>query len=90
MCDIIKQADPPRKLANLSKMPVLIVTGESGYHAHYDHATVAYLRQAGVQLEWLNLPEVGVRGNGHFMFLEENSDEIAELVQQWLFRKCQA
>lgn len=85
-CEVILQTEPPRRLANLSQTPVLIVTSESGYHAYYDHATVAFLKQAGVDVTWLNLPEVNVRGNGHFMFLEKNSLEVAEHIRMWLTR----
>jgi len=84
ICEVILQADPPRQLPNLRKVPVLIMTSESGYHAHYDHATVTYLRQAGVDVTWLELPKLGIKGNGHFMFMEQNSVEIAEHVRRWL------
>lgn len=82
--EVILQADPPRRLLNLCRIATLVVTSEAGYHAYYDHATVEYLRQAGVEVDWLNLPDVDVRGNGHFMFMEKNSEEIAELVRHWL------
>lgn len=85
-CDTILQKEPVRRLSNLSRIPVLVVTGESGYHAFYDHATVAFLRQAGVDVTWLNLPEVNVRGNGHFMFLEKNNIEVAEHIHDWLIK----
>lgn len=84
VCDQILQEEPARRLPNLARIPILIVTSEAGYHAHYDHATVEYLRQAGVAVDWLDLPEVGIKGNGHFMFMERNSNEIAEHVHQWL------
>lgn len=63
------------------------MTGESGYHVQYDHETVAFLRAAGVSVKHLKLADIGVRGNGHFMFLEKNSDEIAGLVREWLESK---
>jgi len=84
ICDLILQDEPPRRLSKLSQVPVLVVTGESGYHAHYDYATVEYLKQAGVQVEWVNLPDVGIKGNGHFMFMEKNNYEIASIVHKWL------
>lgn len=84
LCDTILQVEPARKLLNLSHIPVLVVTGESGYHSHYDHATVSYMRQAGVNVEHMKLSDMGIKGNGHFMFLEKNSDEIAEAVLKWL------
>ncbi|RFU25822.1 hypothetical protein B7463_g10523, partial [Scytalidium lignicola] len=85
------QADnpPPRQLVNLVDTPVLLVTGEASYHAPYDWATVAYLRQAGVKkTEHLILGEHGVHGNGHMIFIEKNSDEIASLIEEW-FHKIQ-
>lgn len=82
--EIILQTEPARKLSNLSQIPILLVTSESGYHAYYDYATVAYLRQGGVNVDWLHLPEAGIHGNGHFMFMEKNSLEVANKVNAWL------
>jgi hypothetical protein len=58
----IQQQEPARQLVNLLNVPVLVITSEASYHAVYDYCTVAYLRQAGVSVEWLNLPEVGIHG----------------------------
>ena len=38
------------------------MTSEASYHAVYDYCTVAYMTQAGVRVEWLNLPDVGIYG----------------------------
>ena len=80
----VQQADPPRRLVNISKVPILLVTSEAGYHAVYDYCTVKYLRQAGVSVDWLDLPTVGIKGNGHFMFMEKNNTQIAEKVEAWI------
>ncbi|PPQ96343.1 hypothetical protein CVT26_005027 [Gymnopilus dilepis] len=83
----IQQVQPARKLVNLSKLPVLLVTSESGYHAVYDPCTVEFLKDAGVSVDFVNLPNVGIYGNGHLMFMEKNSLEIAEkVVGKWLKR----
>jgi hypothetical protein len=82
----ILQAAPARKLANLSKVPVLFVTAEASYHAVYDHCTVAFLRQGGVEVEFLELGKVGIHGNGHFMFMEMNNLLVAERVEGWVGR----
>lgn len=83
--DCIVQADspPPRKLPNLSKFPVLLVTTESSYHAQYDWCTVHFLRQAGVQTDHLELGKAGIHGNGHMVFLEKNSDDVARMIAEW-------
>jgi pimeloyl-ACP methyl ester carboxylesterase len=80
----ILQAEPARRLVNLSKVPVLFVTAEASYHAVYDHCTVAFLRQAGVEVEYLELGKEGIHGNGHFMFMERNNLVVAERVLGWL------
>lgn len=85
--DCVPQAEPARKLANIAKVPVLFVTTEAGYHAVYQHCTVEYMRQADVSVEWLNLPDFGSRGNVHFMFMDKNNLEIAEMIEAWAGRR---
>jgi pimeloyl-ACP methyl ester carboxylesterase len=78
------QKAPARQLATLQKAPIVIVTGEASFHAPYEHCTVKYLEQAGVHPTWMDLGRQGIHGNGHMMMLEKNSDQIAELIVQWL------
>ena len=79
-----QQTAPARRLVNLAGMPVLILTGEASYHAVYDHCTAKYLTAAGVDVTFLRLEERGIYGNGHMLMLENNSDEIAAVVADWL------
>jgi len=78
------QQEPARKLVNLQHIPVLIITSEASYHASYDHCTAAYLTQAGVANKFVRLADLGVRGNGHMMMLEKNSDSIAAVMLDWV------
>jgi hypothetical protein len=39
--------------------------------------------QAGVKPEFVRLPDVGIRGNGHMMMLEKNNLEIAAYLAEW-------
>ncbi|KAF8887272.1 Alpha/beta hydrolase family-domain-containing protein [Gymnopilus junonius] len=81
----IQQVAPARKLINVSKVPVLVITSESGYHSVYDACSVEFLRSAGVTVGFIYLPDVGVHGNGHLMFMEKNSLDIADkVVHKWL------
>jgi pimeloyl-ACP methyl ester carboxylesterase len=85
--DVIRcwlQKAPARRLPNLQKMPVLIVTAEASYHATYDHCTVKYLELAGVHTTWMKLGELGIHGNGHMLMLEKNSLDIAAAIAGWL------
>ncbi|GJE87209.1 alpha/beta-hydrolase [Phanerochaete sordida] len=79
------QGGVPRKLVNLVDIPVLMVTSQASYHAIYDGCTAAYMRQAGVGVEHVQLADVGIFGNAHMMFMEMNNIEIAEKVlEPWL------
>ncbi|ORY59290.1 Alpha/Beta hydrolase protein [Pseudomassariella vexata] len=82
----VMQAEPARKLLHIAKVPVLVETGEASYHAVYDHCTVRFLKQAGVEVEHLELGKVGIHGNGHMQFLERNSDEIAAKLHDWIVK----
>jgi pimeloyl-ACP methyl ester carboxylesterase len=42
------------------------------------------LVSAGGDVTWIDLPERGIRGNSHALMADDNSDEIAALVLDWL------
>jgi len=79
-----KQAEPARKLPNLAKVKIVMITAEASYHAPYDHCTTQFLEQAGVALEHIYLADRGIKGTGHMLMIEKNSDEIAGVVHDWL------
>jgi hypothetical protein len=84
--DCVIQADDPapRQLVNLAHVPVLILTTESSYHAPYDWCTVQFLQQAGVPAQHLQLADIGIHGNGHMVFMEKNSLQVAAVLQKWM------
>lgn len=73
-----------RKLVNLQKMPHVLVTSHAGSHSVYDWATACFMEQAGLSVDRMKLENFGIRGNGHLMFLETNSDKISKLLQDWI------
>jgi pimeloyl-ACP methyl ester carboxylesterase len=76
---------PVRKLLNLVSKPILVVTSESSYHTIYDHCTVDFLKQAGCgKSEHLYLADIGIKGNGHMMFMERNNNDIYNALQKWI------
>jgi pimeloyl-ACP methyl ester carboxylesterase len=78
------QKGPARQLVKLKNIPVLVVMSEASYHASYDHCTVKYLRNAGVNVAYTKLAEAGIHGNAHMMMLEKNNDQIAAAMMKWL------
>jgi pimeloyl-ACP methyl ester carboxylesterase len=78
------QRDPPRRLANLAKVPIAIVTSERSRLRSSSLAAIAYLRQAGCSVTHLDLPALGIFGNGHFMLLEKNRAAVVGAIRRWV------
>ncbi|KAI0547057.1 Alpha/Beta hydrolase protein [Xylaria curta] len=83
-CSLQAPSPPPRQLVNLKGIPVVVVTAPASYHSQYDWAIVEYLKQAGVQAEHMKLEDKEIFGNGHMMFMEKNSDEVAAEIISWI------
>jgi len=81
------QTGTPRRLRNLASIPVLLISGQAGYHRIFDACTARWLSQASVPTEYLELESVGLTGNGHEMMLEKNQADIAHHVAGWLAQR---
>ncbi len=79
-----RQKEPARKLVAVGDRPIIYLAAEASFYAPYSHCTVAYLRQAGVNVSFVKLADIGIHGNGHMMMMEKNSDEIAQVIVDWL------
>jgi pimeloyl-ACP methyl ester carboxylesterase len=79
-----RQAEPARKLVAVGERPILVVEAEASFYAGYNHCNVEYLAQAGVPTTFIRLADIGIRGNGHMMMMEKNSDQIAQVIVDWL------
>jgi pimeloyl-ACP methyl ester carboxylesterase len=44
----------------------------------------ASIREAGGSVDEIDLPARGIRGNSHMVMLDRNSDEVAQVLQDWL------
>ncbi|RVT97996.1 esterase [Rhodovarius crocodyli] len=81
----------PEELAPLRGMPVLVLYGDfieqdPRWSAAHERGTqfVEALRAAGGQVEVVELPDRGIRGNSHLMMMDRNNGAVAEVVQGWL------
>ncbi|HEY7299070.1 MAG TPA: alpha/beta hydrolase [Xanthobacteraceae bacterium] len=79
-----RQKEPARKLVAVGDRPVLYLASEASFYAPYNHCTVGYLKQAGVDVSFVKLADIGLHGNGHMMMMEKNSDAIAQVIVDWL------
>lgn len=44
-------------------------------------------RQAGAQVDVINLPDLGFKGNSHLLMMDRNNRQIAQLIHDWLARQ---
>ena len=73
----LKIRDP----TNLARHRILIVTGDHDprHPRAVDEATATYV---GADFVWL--PDRSIRGNGHMLMIEDNSDDLAAMILAWL------
>ena len=84
----ILQIGTIHRLTGLSKVPYIMVTGEASPHITYDHCFVEYFKQMGISnYQWIKLADIGIKGNGHFMFLEKNNIEVAAAIDESVLAK---
>jgi pimeloyl-ACP methyl ester carboxylesterase len=81
------QKEPARKLINFKNIPTLQMSAEASFGAPTAHCNAAFLKQAGVPVDFIRLADIGIRGNGHFLMLEKNNLEIAAVIADWLDKR---
>jgi len=84
------QAEPARKLTRWQNIRVLMASANATYHRVYDPCIPKFLKQAGVQVEFYRMEDVGLRGNSHVMMLEKNSDDIIKWIAGWMKKNTAA
>jgi pimeloyl-ACP methyl ester carboxylesterase len=45
------------------------------------------IKAAGGTVDWINLPEIGIKGNSHMVMQDRNNAEVAAVIQKWLVSK---
>ena len=81
------QREPARRLSNLIRFPIAVMTAEASMFLAYDRHLVAALEQGGCDVELVRFADRGVHGNGHAMMLERNNDEALGVVADWVTEK---
>ncbi len=85
---------PPQSLRALTNVPHLVVWGDffdqSPVWQDYRQTVETHLgalREAGVRVEVLDLPALGIEGNSHFPMMDDNCDVIWQMISDWLLRR---
>ncbi|WP_213807739.1 alpha/beta fold hydrolase [Granulicella sp. dw_53] len=66
--------------------PVMVVTGgeDLDHPRHVDKAIADWIAEQGASVNFAWLPDYGITGNGHMLMMERNSDQIADVILDWL------
>ena len=81
---LILQAEPARRLSNLAEVPIAVVTSEASVFRFTDGPLVEFLKQAGCNVEHIELATRGVHGNSHGAMFERNNAEVLAVVTDWM------
>jgi len=88
-------APPPGpELDKLKNIPILIIWGDfigtDPVWTRQQPASrnfAADLKARGGDVEFIELPKIGITGNDHMMMMDDNSDQIAGIIQDWMKKK---
>ena len=50
-------------------------------------AWYAKLNELHADHTWMNLPAMGIKGNSHMLMMDDNNDQIANMINDWLVKK---
>jgi len=86
----ISAIDEVAKVLAETGIPLLNLNSATGHVSNTGHAgklggtlvEKVVRRNGTARTIWL--PDIGIAGNGHMMFFEKNSDEIAKVVEKWI------
>jgi pimeloyl-ACP methyl ester carboxylesterase len=76
------------------QMPIVVIYGDNAKdHPRWGkirqnvHDYAGLIKQAGGNIETIDLPDIGIKGNTHMMMMDKNSDQVADVMQKWLVAK---
>jgi pimeloyl-ACP methyl ester carboxylesterase len=78
----LRIADPQRLAGK--RILVITETDDLDHARDVDGAIVTWLKAHGAAAEFCFLGNRGIIGNGHMLMMEENSNEIAGIIMDWL------
>lgn len=90
-CFLLSNSTTARTLPQIAKVPYVMFTSANSPHITYDHCFLSFFEQVGItDVTWVKFGELGITGNGHFFFLEENNLELAAVVEDEIARRDNA
>ena len=90
---------PDEDLSAFAKVPQLYVYGDfmsdeyKIVHSWVDSVRKnipqwrASLDEINADYTWMSLPDMGIKGNSHMLMMDNNNDQIAGLINDWIIEK---
>lgn len=73
--------------ASFKPVPFLFVAGDFDYTGEADcRALVGAINAARGKAAYIELPEIGIRGNDHMMMMDKNNLKVADVILKWIDR----
>ncbi len=77
------------QIKTLARIPTLIIFGDNlngGWLNSYANCQqyAAAITQAGGDITFIHLPDIGIKGNSHMMMLDKNNLQVADVIIQWI------
>ncbi|PNG25129.1 hypothetical protein CR492_15085 [Methylocella silvestris] len=79
----------PAQIKILATIPQLVMYGDHlvGSWVNSFNNCQAYakaIKQAGGDISFIHLPDIGIRGNSHMMMIDKNNLDVADVVLDWI------
>ena len=96
--ELVPQAVSLETFKKLTKMPIVIYFGDFLADSPVEHIGMdqwrgememskkfcAVINKYGGNAQVVHLPEIGIKGNTHFLMSDLNNKQIADIIEQWL------
>lgn len=76
-------------VSKLKKTKFVVITGTADldHPRELDEQIITFLRENGIEADFIYLGDRNIDGNGHMYMLEKNSSEIANIMCDWILNK---
>lgn len=76
-------------ISKLQKTKIVVITGTADldHSKELDEQIITFLKENGVNADFIYLGDKNIIGNGHMYMLEKNSSEIADVIYNWILNK---
>lgn len=72
-------------LAGCASNAPIVLTAMGSFHV--GRCEVTSSGKHGARHEVIDLPKIGIRGNSHMIMMDKNSDQVAQVIQDWLAKQ---